>query len=108
MEVREGESRGDVLREISRRKEQGGIHKEVKEMVIKSASVTDCPLCCVTPPQIQSIVIMVLPSMSQGQFLWPWFGSFLSLWSAVGLGGGHCSPRLDSPYVWGSAGYRLI
>lgn len=70
MEVREGDSGGDALREMCRKEECERIHKELKETVTKSVSVTDWPLCCVTnSPQIQwlphSTVLRALPSESK-------------------------------------------
>lgn len=54
MEVREAKSGGMHSGRYQEMKEQGRIHKEVKDMVIKS--VTNFPFCCVTNnPQLQGL-----------------------------------------------------
>lgn len=68
MEVREVKSGGMHSGRYQEMKEQGRIHKEVKDMVIKS--VTNFPFCCVTnnpptPGLRPSTVIMA--TLSTGQ-----------------------------------------
>lgn len=65
MEEREGESGVDVPRYLEM-KDRGRIHKEVKEMVTESVSITDYLLRCVTIQGLrQSAVIMAPQSTSQ-------------------------------------------